>query len=117
MLMAASLAIRWLPFRRVAAMAGDAGAISGQDAVRAARVAWAVEAGARRLPWRIVCFQKGLSAHWMLRRRGLASVLRYGVRQSADTGLEAHVWVTSGAQDVIGCEVAGDFAEVARFPG
>ncbi len=115
-LAAASLAIAVLRFRRVAAMADGAWESRTVEPASLARIGWAVEAAARRVPWRTVCFQKGLAAHWMLRRRRIASTLCYGVRQSADKGVEAHVWVVSGDHEVIGCEIADQFGEVARFP-
>ena len=33
-----------------------------------------------------------------------------------DGRLKAHVWVRSGDLDVTGCDIAGDYAELARFP-
>lgn len=52
----------------------------------------------------------------MLRRRGVPSTLFYGVRQSADAGLLAHVWLKVGPIDVVGCDIAGDYAELLHFP-
>jgi hypothetical protein len=63
-----------------------------------------------------VCFQKGLALHMMLRRRGIASVLHYGVMQNAARGLAAHVWISEGDRLVMGGEVAPDYTELARFP-
>lgn len=113
----ASLAIRLLPFRRVAAAAarGEAGGGTG-DARAIARVRWAVEAWGRRVPWRAVCFQRGLAVHWMLRRRGIASLLHYGVGRVESERLAAHVWVSVGGRDVIGGEEAPKFACLATFP-
>lgn len=114
----ASLAVKLAPFRRVAAWARGrerkAAVAMDQATLRKAR--WAVEAWARRVPWRAVCFQKGLALHWMLRRRGVASVLHYGVAQEAGTVLKAHVWVSVGGIPVIGGEESGGFACLATFP-
>ena len=116
-LAAASLAIRLLPFRRVASAAGRARpARASADARLLARVRWSVDAWGRRVPWRAVCFQRGLAAHWMLRRRGIASVLHYGVAQVADEGLAAHVWVSVGRTVVTGGGEAPRFARLASFP-
>ncbi len=112
----ASLAIAFLPFRRVAAAASAPGrgpARVDPDAVRRARSA--VTGWSRRLPWRTVCFQKGLAVHWMLRRRGIPSVLLYGARREGDR-LAAHVWVDVDGETVIGGEEAAGFACLARFP-
>ncbi len=114
----ASAAIRLLPFRRVAALAGSGRLGSGRvrgdpgdiDAVRRAVLAWA-----RRVPWRVVCFQQGLALHLMARRRGIATVLHYGVVQESG-GLAAHVWVSVDDAVVIGGEEAPRFTCLARFP-
>jgi hypothetical protein len=112
----ASLAIALLPFRRVAAAASATGRRSPRtdpETVRRARSA--VTGWSRRVPWRAVCFQKGLALHWMLRRRGIRSVLLYGARRDGDR-LAAHVWVDVDGETVIGGEEAPDFACLARFP-
>jgi hypothetical protein len=112
----ASLAIAFLPFRRVAAAASApvrGPARIDPETVRRARSA--VKGWSRRVPWRTVCFQKGLAVHWMLRRRGIPSVLLYGARREGE-GLAAHVWVDVDGETVIGGEEAAGFACLARFP-
>jgi hypothetical protein len=119
-LAAASFAIRVLPFRKVVSKA--ARRISKTEARPdfegddIPRVAWAIEACARLLPWRTVCFQKGLAMHWMLRRRGLETLLHYGVAQNTERGLAAHVWVTHRGEAIIGGEEATNFTCLATFP-
>jgi hypothetical protein len=71
---------------------------------------------ARRVPFRAKCFEQGLTAQWMLRRRGIASTLFYGIARDRDRALSAHVWVRAGAFDVVGCDNIADFATVAQFP-
>ncbi len=51
----------------------------------------------------------------MLLRRGLESVLHYGVK-SEGGALSAHVWITIGGRNVVGGPMAAGFSEVARFP-
>ena len=112
----ASLAIALLPFRRVAAAASaPVRKTAPADAEIIRRVRSAVKAWASRVPWRAVCFQKGLALHWMLRRRGIRSVLLYGARSDGD-GLAAHVWVDVDGETVIGGDEAPNFACLARFP-
>lgn len=112
----ASLAIALLPFRRVAAAAASPGRKTERaDPAVVRRVRWAVQAWARRVPWKAVCFQRGLTLHWMLRRRGIRSVLLYGVARRGDE-LAAHVWVDVDGQTVMGGEEAPNFACLARFP-
>jgi hypothetical protein len=114
----ASLAVKLAPFRRVAAWASrwGRGGGGGADEAFLRKARWSVDAWARRVPWRTVCFQKGLALHFMLRRRGIASVLHYGVRQEAEAGLKAHVWVTVDGRFAIGGEEAPGFACLATFP-
>jgi Transglutaminase-like superfamily len=112
----ASMAIALLPFRKVAAAASAHGPEKTRsDAEMVRRVRGAVQGWGRRVPWKAVCFQRGLALHWMLRRRGIRSVLLYGVRQR-DDGLAAHVWVEVDGATVIGGEEAPNFACLARFP-
>jgi hypothetical protein len=80
------------------------------------RTRWAVHACAGRVPWRAVCYQQGLAAQWMLRRRGIPSVLYYGAAPDEEKGLLLHVWVRDGEIDVIGGEGASRFAVLATFP-
>ena len=80
------------------------------------RIRWAIITTAARVPWRALCFQQGLAAQLMLRRRGIPSVLYYGAAQDDGNGLYAHVWVRDGDVDVIGGEIAHRFAILATFP-
>jgi hypothetical protein len=112
----ASLAIALLPFRKVAAAASvDRGGAGRRDPETVRRVRGAIQGWARRVPWKAVCFQRGLALHWMLRRRGIPSILLYGARRDGD-GLAAHVWVDVEGETVIGGEEAPNFACLARFP-
>jgi len=79
------------------------------------RIRWAIVTVARQVPWCAWCFQQGLAAQLMLRRRGIPSVLYYGAG-SDDSGLSAHVWVRDGDVDVIGGDIAYRFAVLATFP-
>ena len=80
------------------------------------RVGWAVEAAARRAPWRCLCFERGLAAYVMLRIRGCDPTLHYGARSDAPDGPHAHVWVQLGSLAVVGCDEAVGFATLATFP-
>lgn len=121
-LTAASLAIRQLPFRYVVRSAISAGHSKRKldDVTHQAiidSVVWAIEACAKRMPWKIMCFQKGIAAQRLLRRRGIPAMLHYGISSKAEGGgLKAHVWVTSATIPVVGHEVANEYACVATFP-
>lgn len=99
-LAAAGLAVRYLPFRRIANWMASPGG-GGQPSIAAGRIALAVERASRRAPWRTVCIHEGISAHRMLARRGFPSQFVYGLQQSPDA-LAAHVWVRIGADVIVG---------------
>lgn len=109
----ASLAVRFWPFRWIVASTRIGG--RHRTDLDPVPIALAVRRASRRLPWRIVCFQEGLATHWMLRGRGEAAQLHYGVRSDADR-LSAHVWVSLRGQPVIGEEQADPHRCVATFP-
>ncbi len=111
-LAAASAAIRLLPFRRLVAAVARAPKRSRRPA-GGARLRWAVRAWQRRVPWRAVCFQSALALQMMLKRRGVPSVLHYGIAR--EEGLKAHVWLSVDGATVMGGEEAPRFSEVAAF--
>jgi hypothetical protein len=113
----ASMAVALLPFRTLGRLAAHPLSAKPPSDERAliTSVGWAVRAGARRVPFRAKCFDQGLAAWLMLRRRGINATLHYGVARERDN-LIAHVWVTADDRDVIGCENKDGFAELVRFP-
>jgi len=118
----ASATIRLAAFKRVAARAAQPPKrLSSFDVdtrnSTARRVRWAIRAWAGRVPWRAVCFQQGVAAQAMLRRRGIASTLYYGVANQANRGLMAHVWIMDGEISVIGCENSDEYRVLGTFPG
>ena len=114
-LTAVSAAVALLPFRRAIRL-GSLPLGRGRPA-SPDEFAWAVEAAARRLPWRTMCIEKGLAVQRMLRAAGVDAALRYGARHLPGSGeLKAHVWVMVGGKAVIGGEEAADFAPVATYP-
>jgi hypothetical protein len=111
----ASAAVALTPFRY--AMRFGSVPLGRRQAIPAEEIVWAVEAAARRLPWRTVCIEKGLVVQRMLRLAGVRAILHYGARHHPESSkLEAHVWVTIDGRAVIGGEVAPDFAPVATYP-
>jgi hypothetical protein len=112
---AAAVAVRLAPFRKIAAMLAQPAGCGRESAAEVDRVRRALDAWTRRLPFPPKCFARGLAATWMLRRRGIRSTLHYGAA-TIDGKLRAHVWVRSGAFDVVGCDIAGDYAVLATFP-
>lgn len=116
-LLLASLAIAVLPFRTLmGTIANPQGDVPPGDVDRLSRnVTQAIRRAERRLPLRIVCLHKGLATHWMLRRRGVATSVHYGI-SPGDTALKAHVWVDAGGRTIIGEDESDGFARVATFP-
>ena len=126
----ASFAIAFRPFRKVAEAASKAPArpAASLEAGLPKRIRWAVDAWGRRVPWRALCFQRGLAAHRMLRRRGYGSIPSQfenhvraaqqglGVAQEEAKGISAHVWVSLDGRAVIGGEEAPNFTCLATFP-
>ena len=112
----ASLAIRVAPavtLRLAQAGVRPRDQHSGRPAARAWAAAarlWRLTAAvARRLPWRPTCLAQALAVGWMLRRRGIATRLRFGVRV-ADGALAAHAWLECAGRVVGPPRVAETFA-------
>lgn len=112
----ASLLIAALPFRRVAGLMAGGSERRPADAPTARRIDRALWWWSRRVPWRAVCFQQGLAAQMMLRRRRRAATIHYGATHDASGRLIAHVWVTSGPVEVVGCEGVDRYGLLATFP-
>lgn len=115
LLTVASAAVAVLPFLRAIRLGaiplGPCRDVAIDDCV------WAIEAAARRLPWRTVCIEKGIALQRLLRSSGVDAILHYGARHHPDSStLEAHVWVTVKGEAVIGGKEAAGFVEVANFP-
>lgn len=119
MISLARLALVTLPFRHVVRLAATRPAKTRADEPQAqiiGRTRWAIRAVARRVPFRAMCLEQGLTARVLLRRRGVATTLHYGVAKDAEGRLSAHLWVRAGAHDVIGTENADQFTPLASFP-
>ena len=110
----ASLLLAILPFRKAIRF----GSLPlGPNAALAANCVWAIEAVARRVPWRTVCIQKGLALQRLLRRHGHDGRLHYGIGKAEREGdLRAHVWVTLDGHALMGGAEAEGFAPVAVYP-
>jgi hypothetical protein len=123
----ARLALRFAPFRHVGRRLGVF--VSPQEArARAAvlrdppcaallaeRVGWAVRAAARNVPFAAVCLPQAIAARVMLRRRGVASVLHFGVGSATGESFDAHAWLDAAGVEVTGFPVAGAFTEIGCF--
>lgn len=118
LLTAAWLALKRVPLSRLARWLRSPAPSFRMSAAEqtAIRVRWAILAVARRLPGTFVCFPQSLAAYAMLRRRGIPSVLCYGVNRSPANELRAHTWLKVGELTVVGGEAAPEFTMVSTFP-
>lgn len=116
---AARLGTLVLPFRWVAAFSGTMGRRWPLPPERRAaairRIAGIVTVAARHTYFRAACLQQALAVQYMLRRRGVETVLNFGVFHNADGGLAAHAWVSDGDVVIVGGPV-GRFTRLAQFP-
>jgi hypothetical protein len=119
-LLLARLALRVLPFRRLKPFFNRP--VHGPEVDGPARqrlqkeVVWAIRRTAEFLPGKTVCFPRGIVAQAMLRRRGVATTLYYGVMRLPAGSPVAHVWVQDGAQGVVGHHSAEACHILARYP-
>jgi hypothetical protein len=126
-LLAARLALLFIPFPRLArrlgafvapheARAAQARSAPGADAARLAKeIGWAVTRAARYVPFEAVCLPQAMAARVMLKRRGVASVLHFGAAKGKDKPLDAHAWLDAAGVEVTGYPVAKGFAEIGCF--
>ena len=123
LLMLVRTALRALPFatlcRLLNRFCSRSVAIDDVDEPRAdpgvARIGAAVIRAARRLP-RMTCLVEATAADVMLRRRGYASTLKFGVRApEAGVSLNAHAWVECAGMVVVGGRVElADYVVLTR---
>lgn len=125
-LVCAAVMLKLLPFRWVARGAGELsgqtqrGEVSSLPPLHPAlpgQVGRAVVRAARHLPLTLLCLPQAIAAQRMLRRRGIASTLHFGMALSTDGSrrMLAHAWLTVGEQGVIGIPASQGFSELARF--
>jgi len=120
-LVGAQLAIRFIPFSRIARGLGRPGqapevsAVDSEEGRRAQQVGWAVTKLARYAPWDAKCLAQAVAGKWMLRRRRLPSVLYLGVDHGDESWLDAHAWLRCGTAFVTGEPEHERFKILATF--
>jgi hypothetical protein len=100
---------------KLAAQQSSQQPLSDQEMTAARRVQWAVRAIARHFPVEFVCFPQALAAYLMLRWRGLASTIVYGVSRTPAGKLIAHAWLEMGDGCVVGGEESEGFSPIERW--
>jgi hypothetical protein len=118
------LAVR--PFARIAGglgdfVAPDAAEVIGRrtetdpEAQRIARrVGWAIRATAAFMPFRAACLQQAVAARAMLRLRGVASIVHFGMDRRGDRCV-AHVWVEAAGVRMTGYPIDSHMVEIGCF--
>ncbi len=108
------------------ALRDDAGPVTGPMAGRTAaqvarRVRWAIATAAPAMPFKADCVQQAVAARGMLARRGLASVVHFGI--DAAQGLASsdgataigHAWLDAGDVTVTGFPLDPSLIELGCF--
>jgi hypothetical protein len=106
------------PFKRIAKnlrTTGEPEIESAIDPVVIRQVAWALRIAARFTPWKSNCLAQGLAAWRMLKRRGLPSVLYFGVAKDETDQMIAHAWLRSGDYFVCGGDGSKRYAVTGAF--
>ncbi len=117
LLLVVRIALVLLPLPRALRMFGVAQGTTGSgriDPDQAALVGRAIARAARHVPFRAVCLQQAFAALLMLRRRGLAATVHFGLLRE-DGELKAHAWSLCGEVPVTGVAAARRFAPIAAF--
>ncbi|MDT8345201.1 MAG: lasso peptide biosynthesis B2 protein [Thermohalobaculum sp.] len=112
------LYFRLLGLTPVAAGAGAPGDPEGAEVFAGQVVGDAVARMAARVPFRALCLQQSIAVHRMLRRRGVASAIVFGLRPAGGAGRDdlAHAWVTVRGSTVSGLiEDLESYAVLARY--
>lgn len=110
----AALAIRWVPFRRLASSFGQNIGAGHFDppfglvrAERARQIRQVIAVVARNAPLRLTCFPQALASVFVCRFYGLPCALYFGVALAGDRDdrtrdLKAHAWVMCGPVEICG---------------
>jgi len=120
------LALLLLPFQTLARRLGtftppgqarDGGRLPPEAILVAGEIGWAVTRASRYVPFRAVCLPQAIAARLMLQRRGIASVLHFGVvgAGSACSSIDSHAWLDTAGIEITGYPLARQCTELACF--
>ena len=111
-LTAATVRVRTVPFARWRARLelGPGGEVRGEDRAHAVEIGNIVRAVGRRVPRLFICLPQAMAAQAMLRRRGIATSVTFGVRRGDKA--ELHAWLHHGDQMLTGQDVGGGFSRL-----
>lgn len=123
-LLVARLALALLPFGRIAPRLGtfvppgDPRTLahpSRRAAKTARRIRWAVTTTAAAMPFRAACLQQAMAARAMLHRRGVASVMHFGVARGEHVLTGEHAWLDAAGVEVTGFPLEARVIELGCF--
>jgi hypothetical protein len=103
LLVGVGAAVRVVAYTRVRALLGSMPAPLFGGEATPEDVGWAVGAGGGAVPGDPSCLVRALVAEAMLERRGHETALRFGV-DDAGADVEAHAWLESGGEIIVGGE-------------
>jgi hypothetical protein len=114
----ASLVLRLVPaaavrVSRADLLPHDPWPVAGDALGEAARLWRLADAVARRAPRRPTCLAQALAVGWLLRRRGIATTLRFGVRRQEGV-FAAHAWLECAGQAIGPARVTQGFTPLKR---
>jgi len=120
----ARLLLIFLPFKKLAPLLGKTvtpDSTNDYTSVKPAflqQISIAISRGCHYAFWRTKCFEQALAAKMMLKRRGIISLLLFGVYKNPDTlKLNAHAWVICNGMIITGGKNLEIFTVVSRFEG
>jgi hypothetical protein len=106
LLVAMRLGLWLLPFQTLRRLLGTLAVTSARlrdtEASSKEGIVWAVETAARHIPLASTCLTQALAVQMLLTRRGYPALLHIGVVTVGNNELQAHAWVESAGEVVIG---------------
>jgi len=81
----------------------------------ATQVGWAVDVVSRRTPWESACLAQAMAGKFMLRRRGLSSLLYLGTKKDEFGEFVAHAWLQNGNKILLGGGGVESFVILSAF--
>ena len=123
LLLLAHIALRWFGYQKVYAfLSSHPGKRdifpeqAGEALDGARRCAYLVSVAARYGFIRVTCLRQALLVFWLLRRRGIFTDLRIGVRREGKSVI-AHAWLKMGDEVITeGAQVEKNFAAFENLP-
>ena len=116
-----------MPFRKVAERLGTSypaatpnsvlAPTSREQDATAEQIGEAVRRASKNVPYKAVCIQQAVAAKIMLARRGIPSVMHFGVGRTEDEDekMRAHAWLATANVEVTGYPLDEGFTEIAYF--